>query len=110
LVHPLQQIVERIEPVLPEARHLAGPVDQRIERTGLRAVMGLASFMAVTHQARLLQRAEMFRDRRLGNAGLRRQCPDRLLALAAKPLEDRPPCRVGKRPEQKIGVVDMRNP
>ena len=95
-------VVERVEPVLPESGHLAGPVDQRIERTGLRAVMGLASFMAVADEAGLLQRAEMFRDRRLGNAGPCRQCPDCLFALAAQPLEDRPAGRVRERLEQHV--------
>ena len=67
--------------------------------------MGLAAFMAVAHQPGLLQHPEMFRDRRLRDAGPRRQGPDRLLAFAAQPLEDGPPGRVGERSEQHIVSV-----
>src|SRR4051812_3730612 len=95
-VHPLEQVFEAIEPALPEAGHLAGPVDQGAKRTELRAVMGLAAFVAVAHQPGLLQYPEMFRNGRLRDLGPRRQRADRLFAVAAQPLEDRPPGRVGE--------------
>src|ERR1700733_7666994 len=88
LVHPFEEIFETVEPALPKAGHPAGPVDQRRQRAELRAVMRLAAFRTVAHQPGLLENAEMFRDRRLRNSGLRRQGPDRLLAVAAQPLQD----------------------
>jgi hypothetical protein len=97
LVHPFEQIFEFVEPALPEAGHSAGPVGQRRQRTDLRAVMRLTAFVAVAHQPGPFQNAEMFRDVRLRNPGARRQRRDRLVAVAAQPLEDRPPCRIGKR-------------
>ena len=100
LVHPFQQIFELVEPALPEAGHLAGPVDQRRQRAELRAVMGLAAVLAALHQPGLFQNAEMLGDGRLRNLGPRRQGPHRLLAVAAQPLEDRPPGRIGEGPEQ----------
>src|SRR6202049_4033354 len=59
-VHPFQQVFEVGEPALPDPGHLACPVDQRGKRAELRAIMGLASFMAVAYQPGLLQNAEMF--------------------------------------------------
>jgi hypothetical protein len=44
----------------------------------------------------------MLGDGRLRDPGLSRQRPDRLLAFAAQPLEDRPPRGIGERPEQLI--------
>ena len=52
--------------------------------------MCLAAFMAVAHQPGLLQNGQMLGDRGLGNTRLGGQGSDRLLALAAQPLEDRP--------------------
>ena len=81
----------RSEPALPESRHLACPVDQRAKSAELRAVVRVAAFVAVAHQACLLQDPEMLRDDRLRDTGPSRQSPDRLLAFAAKPFEERPP-------------------
>ena len=47
----------------------------------------------------------MLGDGRLRDPGPSRQRPDRLLAFAAQPLEDRPPGRIGERPEQHIVSV-----
>ena len=88
--------------LLPEAGHLAGPVDQRRQRARLGAVMGLAAVLAVAHQARLFQHAQMLGDRRLRDPGPRGQRPHRLLAVAAQPLEDRPPGGIGQGLEQEI--------
>src|SRR5688572_11277010 len=107
LVHPFQQILEAVEPALPETGHLARPVDQRRERAGIGAVMRLAALVAASHQPGLLQHSEMFRNDRLRDAGTRRQRPDRLLSLAAEALEERPPGGIGKRPEQN--VLDFRH-
>jgi hypothetical protein len=59
LVHPFEQIFELVESALPVAGHLAGPVDQRGKRTELRAIVRLATFVAVAHQPGLLQDPEM---------------------------------------------------
>jgi len=80
-----------IEPALPEAGHLAGPVDQRPERAELRAIVRLAAFVTVAHQPGLLQDAEMLRDCGLRHAGLDRQGADCLFSLAAQLLEDAVP-------------------
>ena len=44
---------------LPEAGHLACPVDQRGQGTELRAIVRLATLVAVAHQPGLLQDHEM---------------------------------------------------
>ena len=62
-----------VEPALPEPGHLARPVDQRGQRTELRAIVRLAAFVAVAHQPGLLQDPEMLRDGRLRDPGLSRQ-------------------------------------
>jgi hypothetical protein len=54
LVHPFEQIFEVVEPALPEAGHLACPVDQRGQGAELRAIVRLATFMAVAYQPGLL--------------------------------------------------------
>jgi hypothetical protein len=64
--------------------------------------MRLPALMAIAHKAGLSEDAEMFRNGRLRDAGLRRERANCLLALAAKPFEDSPPGRVGERSEQKI--------
>ena len=64
--------------------------------------MRLASFMAVAHQPGLLQDAKMLGHRRLRDPGLSRQSPDRLLAVAAQPLEDGPPGRIGEGSEKHV--------
>jgi hypothetical protein len=102
LVHPLEQILEGIEAILPEAGHLAGPVDQRRERAELRAVMCLAALVAVAHQPGLLENAKVLGDRRLGDSRPRRQGSNRFLSFAAQPLEQRPPSRIGERAEKDV--------
>ena len=67
--------------------------------------MRLTALMAVARQAGLFQHPKMLRDGRLRDPGLSCQRSDRLLALAAKALEDRPPCRVGKRSEEHVMSV-----
>jgi hypothetical protein len=59
LVHPFEQIFELVEPALPEPGHLACPVDQGGKRAALRAVVRLATFVAVAHQPGLLEDPEM---------------------------------------------------
>jgi hypothetical protein len=66
LVHPFEQIFEAVEAVLPEAGHPLGPVDQRGQGGELRAVVNLAAFVAVAHQASVLKHSEVF-----GDSGLR---------------------------------------
>src|SRR5258708_3931567 len=94
-----------VEPALPEAGHLACPVDQGGERAELRGIMCLASFMAVAYQPGLFQNAEMLGDGRLRDPGLGCQGPDRLLAFAAEALEDRPAGRIGQRSEENVWGV-----
>jgi hypothetical protein len=59
LVHPFEQIFEVIESALPKPGHLPCPVDERGQGPELRAIVGLATFMAVAHQPSLLQNAKM---------------------------------------------------
>jgi hypothetical protein len=59
LVHPFEQIFEVVESALPEPGHLARPVDQRGKRAELRAIVRLATFVAVAHQPGLLQDPKM---------------------------------------------------
>jgi len=47
----------------------------------------------------------MLGDGRLRNPGPSRQNPDRLLASAAQSLEERPPSRIGQRPEKNVMSV-----
>ena len=59
LVHPFQQVFKVVEPAFPEPSHLACPVDQGGKRAELRAVVRLATFMAVAHQTGLFQDPKM---------------------------------------------------
>jgi len=106
LVHPLEQILEAVESALPEAGHLARPVDQRGKGAELRAIVSLATFVTVAHEPGLLQDPEMFRHGRLRDSGSSRQSPDRLLSFAAQSLEESSPCRISERSEKGIvGVL-----
>jgi hypothetical protein len=67
--------------------------------------VGLAAFMAVARQPGMFQDPKMLRDGRLRDSGLSRQRSDRLLALATKTLEDRPPRRIGERSEEHVMSV-----
>jgi hypothetical protein len=51
LVHPFEQIFEVVESPLPEPGHLTCPVDQRGQGAELRAIVRLATFVAVAHLA-----------------------------------------------------------
>jgi hypothetical protein len=57
LIHPIQQIFEAIEAAAREGAVEAHPVDQRGQTLGLGAVVGLASFAAVVHQAGAIENA-----------------------------------------------------
>ena len=94
-----------VEPALPEAGHLARPVDQRGQGAELRAIVRLATFVAVAHQPGLPQDRKMLRHGRLRDPGPSRQGPDRLLSFAAQSLEDSPPSRIGERSEEHIVSV-----
>ncbi len=59
LIHPSQQILKIVEPALPEAGHLTGPVDQGSQGAELRAVVSLAAFVAIAHQPGLLENPKM---------------------------------------------------
>src|SRR5882757_8034734 len=109
LVHPFEQIFEVVEPALPEAGHLACPVDQRCQGPELSAIVRPATFVAVAHQPGLLQDPEMLRDGRLRDPGLSRQGPDRLVSVATQPLEDGPSRRIGERSEKDIVGLWHRN-
>jgi hypothetical protein len=61
--------------------------------------------MAVARQAGLFQHPKMLRDSRLRDPRLSRQRPNRLLASAAKALEDCPPRRIGERSEDHVMSV-----
>jgi hypothetical protein len=65
----------------------------------------LPAFVAVAHQAGLLQDPEMLRDGRLRDPGPSRQGPDRLLSVAAQSFKDHPPSRIGERSEEHIVSV-----
>ncbi len=91
-----------VEPALPEAGHLACPVDQWGQGAELRAIVRLTTFVAVAHQPRLPQDPEMFGDRRLRDPGPSRQGPDRLLSFTAQSFEESPPGRIGERSEKNV--------
>src|SRR5262249_20490806 len=74
-------------------------------RAELRAIVRLATLVAIAHQSGLLQDSEMLRDGRLRDPGASRQGADRLLSFAAQSFEDRAPRRIGKRSEQQIVSV-----
>src|SRR5262249_24463441 len=59
LAHPFQKVFEVVEAALPEPGHSACPVDQRGQGAKLRAIVRLATFVAVTHQPGLLQDPKM---------------------------------------------------
>jgi hypothetical protein len=102
LVHPFEQAFEIVEPLLPEAGHLAGPVDQRCQGAELRTIVRLPAFVAVADQPGLFQNDEMLRDGRLRDSGPGREGSDCLLPVAAQPLEDCPTRRIGERSEEDI--------
>lgn len=91
-----------VEPVFPEAGHLACPVDQGGQCPELCAVVRSAALMAVPHQPCLLQNAQMFGDRRLRDADSSGQSTDGLLTFAAETFEESPPRRIGERLEERI--------
>ena len=88
------------KPAIWLVQSISGP-----KRAELRAVMLLATFVAVAHQPGLLQDAEMLRDGRLRDPGLSRQRPDRLFSVAAQALEDGAPGRIRERFEEHVVVV-----
>ena len=98
-----------VESALPEAGHLTCPVDQRGQGAELRAIVRLATFVAVAHQSGLLQDPEMLRDGRLRDPSLSRQRPDRRLAVTTQPLKDCPSRRIGERSEKDIVGLGHRN-
>ena len=96
LIHPSQQIFEAVEPALPEAFHLARPIDQRAQGADLGAVVGLTALMTITHQPGPLEDSEMLRDGGLRHAGLSGQRPNRLFAPGGKGVR-RSPAASGRR-------------
>src|SRR5882762_4455545 len=102
LVHPFQQIFKAVESILPNAGHLARPVDQRSQGAKLCAVVCLATFVAVAHQPGLLENPKMLRDGGLRDPGPGRQSSDSLLSFAAQSLEKRPPSWIGERSKEFI--------
>jgi hypothetical protein len=105
LIHPFEQVFEAVEPALPEAFHLSRPIDQRAQGAHLGAVVRLSAVMSVAHEPSLFQHAKMLRDGGLRHAGVSGQRSDRLLASAAKALEDCAPGRVGERSEEHVVSV-----
>jgi len=91
-----------VEPALPEAGHLACPVDQQGQGAELRAIVRLATFVAVAHQPGLPQDPRCFETAGCETPAPSRQGPDRLLSFAAQSLEDSPPSRIGERSEEHI--------
>src|SRR5689334_23609147 len=65
--------------------------------------MGLPPRAAVAHEARLLEHAQVLGCGGLGDTGMVGQRMDRLLALAAQPLEDGAAGGIGQRSEHEIG-------
>ena len=91
-----------VESALPESGHLFRPVHQRRQRTELRAVAYLATFLAIAYEPGLFEQGEMLGNRRLRDTGSSSQRADRLLAFATQSLEESPPRRIGERSEQHI--------
>ena len=91
-----------VEPALPEPGHVACPVDQRGQGAELRAIVRLATFVAVAHQPGLLQDREMLGDRWLRDPGASLQGPDCLFSFATEVFEQSPPRRIGQYPEENV--------
>jgi hypothetical protein len=110
LVHPFQQVFKTVEAILPDAGHLARPVDQRSQGAKLCAVVRLATYVAVAHQPGLLQNPQMLRDGGLRDPGPGRQSSDGLLAFAAQSLEQRPPGWIGEGSKEFIVSLGQLGP
>src|SRR6185437_6755795 len=87
----------------PECGVDAHPIDERCQPFRIGAVMGLPALAAVAHEAGLFQHAQMFRDRRLRDAGVFGKHPDGLLALAAQAFVDRPARGIAEGQEDFVG-------
>jgi hypothetical protein len=105
LIHPLEQVFQMVEPVLPEAGHLLRPIDQRGQSAELRGVVNLAAFLAIAHEPRLSQNTKMLRNSGLRNTGTSRQGSDRLFSLTAQPFENGAPSRISQRSKEYIVSV-----
>jgi hypothetical protein len=108
LVHPFEQVFEAIEPVAPEHAVPTHPIDEGSESFWLGAVVGFSP-AAVAHQTSQLERAQMFRHRRLRHAGKVSQRMDGLFALAAKSFEDRPTPWIAQGFENGVGWACIPN-
>ncbi len=69
----------------------------------MRPVESPAAVSPVDDQTRELQQPQMFRDRRLGYARLRRQGMHGALAMVRQMLEQAPSGRIRQRLEQDLG-------
>jgi len=103
LVHPFEYIFEVVEPASPEAGHLACPVDQRGQGAELRAIVRLATFVAVAHQPGEFENAQMLGYGGLRDARLIGQRPYGLLPVTTQPFENCPASWVGEGLEEDRG-------
>jgi hypothetical protein len=102
-LHPLQEVFESIEAVVPEGTVKGYPINERSQGAGTSAVMRFPAFMPVSHKLCALQYDQVFRDGRLRDSGVAGQGAYRLLAIPREALEDCPPGRIGKRFKDVIG-------
>ncbi len=79
---------------LSRSGHGAGPVDERRQRTNLRAVVRFPALVTPAHQTGLLEDAEVLGDDRLGDAGAGRDRAYGLLSFPAQPLKDGAACGI----------------
>lgn len=102
MVHPSEQILERIETLVPKGIHLARPIGERAKRSGPGAIVGLAPIDAPFDEAGLAQYSQMFRNHRLRHACTTGQSDDRALALTAEALEKSAPRRIRQGLEESV--------
>lgn len=85
----------------PKRSVVRNPVDQRLHSFGLHAVKDAAPLPSSLHEAGGVQRRQMLRNRRLGNAEARRQFTNRRFAVRQR-LKNRAPARIGERVEDGV--------
>ena len=103
MVHPSEQIIERIETLVPKVIHLARPIGEGAKRSGSGAIVGLPPIDAPLDEAGIAQNPEMFRNHRLRHARTTGQNDDRALALTAEALEKGAPRRIRQGLEECVG-------
>src|SRR5215475_80940 len=99
-----EQLVEPLVALLPEPPVAGQPGGDLAERLGLQVAEPGGRAPGPRDQPRGLQHLEVPGDRRLGHAERRGELGDGRVALG-QPGQDRPPDRIGERPEYEAELV-----